>query len=191
MTEVIAALLLALLMCTSNAKTADVNTGYIFLGDSRTVGMNNAVCIDEEDSMFVVAKVGEGYNWMVKTGLPEVVSIIENNTEYNKWVLITNLGVNDLHNKNKYMDAYADIAEYMDVYVVSVNPCKGSYDNLNSKIDSFNEAMKELECVDYIDTCSTLREDGFSSSDGLHYGLQTYEKIYDMIVSGIDELSEK
>lgn len=179
MKEVIAALLVALGLSTGSAE-ADVNKGYIFLGDSRTVGMDSAVDI-EDDSMFIVAEVGQGYSWMVDTGLPEAVDIIEDNTEYTDWVLITNLGVNDLGNTQKYVDAYEQLSELMTVYVVSVNPCKGSYDNLNSKIDSFNETMQDLECVTYIDTCSRLRDNGFDSKDGLHYSKSTYKQIYDWV----------
>lgn len=184
MKEVIAALLVALSLYTGSVD-AEVNTGYIFLGDSRTVGMDMAVDIGEDDSMFVVAKVGEGYKWMVDKGLPEVCDIIEEHPEYGEWVLITNLGVNDLCNKQKYADAYEQLSELFDVYCVSVNPCKGSYSNLNSKIDSFNETISKLDCVTYIDTCSSLRKDGFSSKDGLHYGKSTYRKIYDMILDEV------
>lgn len=188
MKEIIAALLVAMSLYSSVASNmdTDVNTGYIFLGDSRTVGMNNAVEI-EDDSVFVVAKVGEGYKWMVDKGLPEVCDIIEEHTEYNKWVLITNLGVNDLHNKQKYVDAYEELSELFEIYFVSVNPCKGSYDYLNSKIDDFNKTMSDLEFVTYIDTCTLLRKDGFSSSDGLHYSKSTYQKIYNIIIDNVKD----
>lgn len=181
---IVRVLMVASLLASSTVVNETPMTGYIFLGDSRTVGMDNAIDL-EDDSTFVVAKVGEGYKWMVNTGLPAVLDIIEENEDFDKWVLITNLGVNDLHNAQKYADAYEDISELFDIYVVSVNPCKGSYDNLNSAIESFNEVMKGLEYVTYIDTYSTLRRYGFSSKDGLHYDKDTYKKIYDIIIDTI------
>ncbi len=186
MEEVITALLFALSLVIGGAaiKSSEIRTGYIFLGDSRTVGMNDAVQI-EDDNKFVVAKVGEGYKWMVETGLMDAADIIEENPKINNWVLISNFGVNDLYNVDSYIDAYEQISEIMPVYVVSVNPCKGSYDELNSEIDSFNEKMKNLDCVTYVDTCTALRNDGFSSSDGLHYGAETYNKIYDMVTTSV------
>lgn len=189
MKEVIAALLVALSLGSGNAE-ADVNRGCIFLGDSRTVGLDNAVDIEQNGDTFVVAEVGKGYNWMVTTGLPEVVDIVKDNPKYNEWVLVTNLGVNDLGNVDKYAQAYEDLSELLDVYVVSVNPCSGAYNNLNSGINSFNEAMQELDSVSYIDTCSMLNNDGFSASDGLHYGSGTYGRIWDSICEQLSDVVE-
>lgn len=183
MKEIIAALFLIISLCENNINTNE-STGYIFLGDSRTAGMDMAVDI-ESDSKFVVAKVGQGYKWMIDTGLSEVYEIVSENTNYNNWVLITNLGVNDLHNSQKYADAYKELSDIFEIYFVSVNPCEGKYESLNSEIDSFNSAMKELDYITYVDTNTMLCNGGFGTTDGLHYDNETYNEIYDIIVGEV------
>ena len=161
------------------------NTGYIFLGDSRTVGMDWAVDIENTDGQFVVAKVGMGYNWMQDTAMSEIEEIVSENDEYTDWVLITNLGVNDLGNCDKYINAYEELSEVFNIYVVSVNPCDGTSSYLNDNIIKFNDAMKALDYVTYVDTHTSLCENGFGTNDGLHYKKDTYRYIYDTIVSEV------
>lgn len=185
MNKAIKALIIAIAILTSSS-TNESTTGYIFLGDSRTVGMNTAVDI-EGDGYFVVAEVGKGYKWASSTGVKEIASIVENNTEYTDWVLISNLGVNDLGNANSYIEFYEELSENMEVYIVSVNPCKGNYRYLNSDIADFNTKVGSLDYITYVDTYTTLQEQGFNSTDGLHYGKSTYEDIYSMILSAVME----
>ena len=59
----------------SSYSKEDDSVGTIFIGDSRTVGLNKAVDIEAEDRQFVVAKVGKGYDWFIKSALPEIKEI--------------------------------------------------------------------------------------------------------------------
>lgn len=170
-----------------------VVVGYIYLGDSRFVGMNSAVDLDSKENTFVVAKVGEGYKWLIDHAQYEVKHIVEDNKDIDRWVLISGLGVNDLRNIDKYISFY-DTLEDMDVFLVSVNPVEKvgcdryhyDYNSLSTGMVSFNDRLKETD-YQYIDTYSYMMEDGFATRDGVHYINETYEKIYNYIVDFINE----
>ena len=49
--------------------------GYVFIGDSRTVGMNMSVEFDESKNKFMVAKVGMGYYWFINEGSEQLKDI--------------------------------------------------------------------------------------------------------------------
>lgn len=161
------------------------STGYIFLGDSRTVGMESSIDLPEDT--FTVAKVGEGYDWMMSDAIPEIEFITESNSQYTDWTIITNLGVNDLHNANNYKTTYEELTDDYTLYIVSVNPCKGTYEHLNPMIDEFNAILSSTENAVFIDTNSTLTKEGFTSRDGLHYSKATYQRIYKLITQNIKE----
>lgn len=166
-------------------------SGYIWLGDSRFVGMNNHIHMDEEDNNWVVAKVGQGLSWLEDTAQDEIDTIIEDNPQIDEWHIITNLGVNDYHNIGKYIDYY-DSMEDVDIILVSVNPveyskyirCGGTCKSIRRGISTFNEKLQETDYT-YIDTYTDLQDNGFSTVDGLHYTKSTYEYIYNAI---LDEL---
>lgn len=88
-------LLLLLFTCilSCNVSKAETNTGYIIIGDSRTVGMSKAV--KEESNVFFVAECSKGYDWFCKEAVYEVNNIISSN-KYANWKIISSLGVNDL-----------------------------------------------------------------------------------------------
>lgn len=156
-------------------------TGYIFLGDSRTVGLNNACDIQDIENVWVVAKVGEGYRWLKNTAENEIESIVDSNKYITDWVLVSNLGVNDLDNIGNYKSWYTDILDDFDLKIVSVNPVDGEYSYMSKDIMSFNNSIEKfcsLNGVDYIDSYSNL---DFSTVDGLHYTKSTYSDIEDYI----------
>lgn len=175
------------------AVTKDDTVGYIYLGDSRFVGMNKAVDIEQEDNQFVVAKVGQGYKWLQDTAIDEIDEIISNN-DFDRWVLITGLGVNDLRNIDKYIDYY-DSVDNMQVVLVSVNPVEKSgcdkygydYSGLSNGMVKFNDKLQDTG-YPYIDTYDYMIENGFSTRDGVHYTNDTYEEIYGFIREYITNL---
>lgn len=118
MLETIAALLAALSV---TAGGAGADTGYIFMGDSRMVGMEAAVG-ELPDDTFVVAEVAKGYSWMMSDGFAEAADIIKSHPEYENWSFVMNFGVNDLGNAEKYAEAYSQLSESADVYALTVNP---------------------------------------------------------------------
>lgn len=162
-------------------------TGVIFIGDSRTVGMNNVVNMSNMSDTYVVAKVGKGYKWYQQTGQYEVANI-KNEHPHDKWIYVFNLGVNDLGNIEKYQALIDEMEVDNTVYTVSVNPVIDSKSRnvKNNNIERFNEQL-QAAADNYIDTYSYLVTNGFNSSDGLHYGKSTYETIYSLIQKGVDE----
>lgn len=165
---------------------AEPETGYIFLGDSRTVGMGAAAEISDMEDIFVVAECGMGYEWMMETALPKIEDIMEDHPEYDGWVLMTNLGINDvIGGAGKYLETYEGLSDDITVYTVSLNPCKGDYSYLNKYVEAFNEELAKSG-FSYIDTWSVLDEEGFDSRDGLHYDKETYELIFDIIMDEVE-----
>jgi len=162
----------------------------IFIGDSRTVGMRDAVSYDSSKTIWS-AKVNMGYDWMVSTG----VSVINSSTVKNAKIIIL-MGVND-YAMNSYMDV--TYTNYINkkasewaksgakTYYVSVNPVIDSTQRYvkNATIKAFNQKMKsKLVGVTYIDTYNYIIN-SFNAPDGLHYDKATYQKIYNYILTKI------
>ena len=157
----------------------------IFIGDSRTVGMNKYGIIPSGD--LVIAKVGEGYDFLI--------SNTQSLYEANNSDIIINLGVNDIDNISKYINTYRELnnndKSNNTYYIVSVNPVENYPTITNDQIEQFNSKLKQLcdECnkFNYIDTYSSLVDKKNYTTDGLHYNKQTYSEIYSMIISGISQ----
>ena len=164
----------------------NIGPGNIFIGDSRFVGMNNICKIDSNQDNYVIAKVGEGYNYLVNTAIQEATNIVASNESIETWNIIICLGVNDLGNLNKYIEAYNNIDKTnINIILVSVNPVEYHNSITNEQIEEFNNAIKEIENTKFIDTYSKLIEDGYNTTDGVHYDALTYNKIYSYIVNNI------
>lgn len=165
-------------MVLAKHKKKHKTTGTIFVGDSRFVGMNN-VC---DVSYPMVAKVGKGYNWFISDGMDQIKQIKHDHPK-DKWRIVCNLGVNDLGNIDKYIDLYTDLSKDYKIFLVSVNPVEGHVSVSNTSIDRFNEKLKQIDGITYIDTNKYLNDHGFDTTDGLHYTKQTYQTIYNYITS--------
>lgn len=169
---------------THGSSSSNTNiSNLIFVGDSRTVGMQSAVGGNDTWS----GKVSAGLDWMKSTGVPNIEGNIGNGTG-----VVILMGVNDLYRPSSYLSyinkkANSWASSGAHTYFVSVNPTDGSYSNLNSDIDSFNQQMKSKlnSNITYIDTNSYLKSTGFSTTDGLHYTSDTYNKIYNYIKSNL------
>lgn len=150
----------------------------IFVGDSRTVGMQTII----DDDATVIAEVGKGYNWLVNTADSKLRDSITDHS-----ILVFNLGVNDLADAQKYEEYLSSLsADFPDlqIYVVSVNPVENYPTVSNEEIEMFNSVLSTAG-TDYIDTYSQLLSKGFSTQDGLHYTDDTYRVIYDQIIGTI------
>lgn len=160
--------------------------GYIFVGDSRFVNMNTVCGISKTENLFMVAKVGEGYNWFNGTALQQIKRITSSGL-FNKWKIIICLGINDLGNCEKYVKKYESLRSDYDMILVSVNPIEHYGKLSNEEIKEFNTALKTLS-LPYIDTYNLLMTTGYATSDGLHYKEDTTKKIYNGILLGLEEL---
>lgn len=162
----------------------DSTKNVLLIGDSRTVGLHNATGYDE---FSYISKVSMGYDWLVD-GTPKyntselVIRYLEANPEGK---VIINLGVNDLYNKGNYAEWVRCLVESFpesNIYYLSINPSTRS--SLDSQVDSFNTYMKEHlpESVVWIDSNNYLKQNGFSTVDGVHYTTDTYQEILDCIL---------
>ena len=155
-------------------------TGVVYIGDSRTVGLNNVIGMSDLPDTYVIAKVGKGYNWYVKTGSTELQQIKAEHPHDN-WIYIFNLGVNDLGNLEKYKVLIDDLEAEATVYTVSVNPTVDSKTKVKcSSIETFNAGLQTV-ADNYVDTYTYLQNNGFVANDGLHYNKATYQTIYTLI----------
>jgi hypothetical protein len=149
---------------------------WFWIGDSRTVGMARSIAID------YLGKVGAAISFFRSNA--ESIYQIRDKT------VIMNLGVNDL-DSNAYLRLYNSMPdEFLDnntVIFMSVNPCDGKYSYLNSRIDAFNDAMKNgLDSrIQFLDCCSYLKWYGFGTVDGLHYTDATYADIYNFVFDSL------
>ena len=162
-------------------------TGYIFVGDSRFVNMNDVCGISKRDNLFMVAKVGEGYSWFNDTALQQINRITSSGL-FDKWKLIICLGINDLGNVEKYVKKYESLKDDYDITLVSVNPVNNYGSLTNDQIEKFNSVLTELP-FPYIDTYRLLLSTGYATTDGLHYSGDTTRKIYNGILLGLEELT--
>ena len=181
---------------------------YILIGDSRTVGLYQAIGEitngDEvlgldKDGNYYIAKVGEGYKYM--TDKADV--IIDAIGEIKDVVVVINMGTNDAGGGESSGEKYAKWvneqaekwkeAGAKDVYFVSTNPVDTSkytknsgYTLTNENIEAFNEGVKSnlSDSIAYIDTYSALK-DKVVSNDGIHYDADTYKEIYKTIKSSV------
>ena len=159
-------------------------TPYVFVGDSRTVQMKNAV--GSSDKAYI-AKVGEGYSWFQSTALSEIPHYAGQGT-----TMIINFGVNDLANAKKYIrlvnnniDDWTNAG--ITVYYAAVTPVGAGASVSNAQIESFNAKLQaELDPrIKWIDGYTYLNQTGFSTPDGLHYSADTYRSLYSYYMSVI------
>ena len=156
----------------------------VFIGDSRTEGLRDAV---NDDSVWSCLS-SMGYDWMVSTGVPQVEDQIEDNT-----AVIILMGVNDLYHVNDYLSYInSKAAEWANrgaqTYFVSVGPVQNDPYCSNAEIESFNAAMQaNLSGVTYIDVYSHLVSEGFSTVDGTHYPDSVSIDIYNFILDHLEE----
>ena len=175
----------------SNSSSSNVtNTGssttvsrVIFVGDSRTVGMQQSVSSNSNDVWS--CKTSMGYDWMKSTGIPNIQNKITSGS-----AVVILMGVNDLYHASSYISYLNSFVSTVTskgakLYFVSVNPTSKSKDYLNDDIESFNAKMRQglSSSITYIDTNTYLKNNGYASEDGLHYSSSTYKKIYNYIKS--------
>ena len=172
---------------------------YIFVGDSRTVGIysyrsNNYSTANyssggahELGNDVYIAETSQGLSWLKSTGMPAAKKYFSNTS-----AVIILLGVNDTYNSSGYIDYLkSNYSSWkstgVKVYFSAVGPCNGNYSSNNSGIVSFNSNVKANlpSGVTWIDTYGYLNSNGFKTTDGLHYDKDTSEKIYNYIKSKV------
>ena len=155
----------------------------IFVGDSRTVGMEDSEQ-DSGDNCVYIAASGEGYSWFSHTGLQQMREAI---FRYPDAPVVINLGVNDLSGIGQYLTLYSTFpAAYPGTtfYYMSVNPLtEDAVSVSDAEVVQFNSQLQGAFPELYIDTYTWLKTNGFESGDGVHYSEDTYRAIHDYVVS--------
>ena len=169
---------------TSTAPVAAKEHSFLFVGDSRTLGMKDAV----SDGCTYIGAEGEGYEWFSTDGVLALADVLGSNPAQ---TVVLNLGVNDPENINIYIDLYKDLMnDYSSskFYVLAVNPLDddADFNTTNEMIELFNATMKSSFTDEYLDSYSYIVSNGFETVDGLHYTDATYQKIHQFVV---DKLS--
>lgn len=155
----------------------------LFVGDSRTEGMS--LYISDINSM---ALAGSGYSYL---------STIDSDIRKSDAdCVIIGFGVNDLSSIQNYIDYANALGRDMDVpvFYLTVNPVEekraqgNGYSIDSDYIEDFNELLTE-NAMHYriINTYDYLIEDGFATTDGLHYDKETYIKIYNYVMNEIEK----
>lgn len=161
---------------------------HIWFGDSRTVGMRDAV---GDGGDVWVAQDGEGYNWFNGDGLKKVNSSLKAGD-----TIVVNFGINDPENVKQYIKRINELAntdwKSNKVVVMSINPIDegrahvAGYKVTTTQINNFNEAMKnglKGSNIQFVDTNSMMQRDGYSTKDGIYYTADTYKKLHDNFLS--------
>lgn len=154
---------------------------FLFVGDSRTVGMRNAVNeADSSDTCTYIAEEGMGYDWFLSEGQNLLKDSLNQNPNQ---TVILNLGVNDLDSIYHYLNLYADLfSEYPQTsfYIMSVNPVEEEKagEITNEQIQEFNYEMMVAFPTRFLDCYSYLLSEDFTTVDGLHYNDRIYRCIH-------------
>lgn len=166
----------------------DFSGKYLIVGDSRIVGMENALAVT--DTKFI-GKVSMGHSWLTSTAAPIVRTYLNKNRNLK---VVFAFGVNDLGNVEQYISFYQSLMkEYprTKFYFLSVNPVDEKkettygYSVKNSAIAAFNKKLKTAMGSRYINTYTYLKNNNFLTTDGLHYTNATYQLLYNYIIKRI------
>lgn len=175
----------------------------MFVGDSRTVGMQQTVDPYQTSKTDIWhAKSAAGFQWLVTSGVTDAINVASSNTYKGKLAIVCLMGVNGLDDANlsTYLNTHAKNwvdKDGNDLYFVSVNPvdeakeAKNYYSTKNSSIEAFNSRMKKklAKNIKYIDTYNAIKGN-IGTTDGLHYTAETYKEIYKLIKNAISGSSK-
>lgn len=165
------------------------NGDYIFVGDSRMVGMKAA---KSSSNVKYIAKVSQGYDWLNKTAGVTLGYYLKTNPNVK---VVLALGVNDLGNIKSYISYYRKLIKKYpktEFYMLSVNPVEENVSPYgtrgyvkNSSIKAFNKQLKSAFSSRYIDSYNYMwkKENGYKTTDGLHYTAKVYQDLYNFITN--------
>lgn len=158
------------------------SNSYLFIGDSRFVGMEKAISTDKQITW--IDKVGARHDFYWQNR--DRIASMDKNT-----VVVYELGVNDL-NSNACIHALNDLASFgfKKIYFLTTTPINeektfaNGYSVTNNQIALFNNQVVNMlpNTVQYIDTYRYLSNNGIETIDGLHYKNVTYKMWFNFIV---------
>ena len=159
-----------------------VENKYLFIGDSRFVGMEQSIYTDKD--IVWIDKVGARHDFYWQNR--DRIASMDKNT-----VVVYELGVNDL-NSNACIHALNDLTSFgfKKIYFLTTTPINeektfaNGYSVTNNQIALFNNQVVSMlpNTVQYIDTYRYLSNNGIETIDGLHYKNVTYQMWFNFIV---------
>ncbi len=159
-----------------------VENKYLFIGDSRFVGMEQSIRTDKD--IVWIDKVGARHDYYWDNH--DIIASIDKDR-----VVVYELGVNDLAS-NACINVLNDLQRlgFKSIYFVTVTPVNeeiaSSYGYMinNEQINQFNQQVKNNvpSNIKVIDTYDYLRYNGIETDDGLHYKNVTYQMWFNFIV---------
>ena len=162
---------------TDDSGEAFVPQQYIMVGDSRFVGMQQAV---GDAGCVWIGQFSAGLDWFANTAVPEIDAVVGDGS-----VIIINMGVNDLGNVWSYLDILNQkVPQWLEkgavVYYMSVNPVESHPYISNDDIANFNNILYNNMPPEmgWIETYSYLLEYGYGTQDGVHFDTGTYQTIF-------------
>ncbi len=172
----------------SLGKAESALPAVIWVGDSRTLGMQKAVA----NSDMYIGAAGEGYNWFIETGLDELRDALK---AHPKSLIVFNFGVNDYDNMDNYLMLYGSLlTEYPDrhFYFLSVNPIDPELcSNItNEEIADFNDHLRLFSPDTYLDSYTQIKAAEIQTIDGIHYSQDDYRFIYDYAINQIEKIEQ-
>lgn len=178
---------------------------YIFIGDSRTVGMRDSVSELTDDN--TIAEGSKEYNWFVNTAISKVTEKIKDDNSYN---IISWMGVNDAATRSRvkdYFNKYKELAEgdwsKHTIYIVSLGPVGPNYsytgidgnvitsEEFNEDINYFNNIMEKsindakISNLKFIKLNYNINAYQVNDTTELHYSNDDSKKIFNDIISKI------
>lgn len=166
-----------------NVKEAKKPTRAILVGDSRFIGLEHSV--ELPDTVVVIAETGKGYYYLIENALPKVEALTKDKSF--EWKVVFGLGINDLKNIDEYIKTYNSLNLNADLSFLSVNPIERHSSITNEQIEKFNHRIQTETKLKFYDSYSELMRNGFDTTDGLHYTPSTYEEIYQIMNSHIED----
>ena len=153
------------------------NDNWLFVGDSR-------FCFWQIWGLpgNYIAESGQGLN-MIYDNYNEIIS-------YRDYNVVFNLGANQWWSGEEYANLLnsfpEEFIENNHIIVMSVNPTDGNYAYLNEKFDNYNNIVRDSirDEYEYFDMSSYMKDNGFSTADGLHYTTNQDYIIYDFFMNG-------
>lgn len=175
---------------TTSTIQAPRNIGYIYVGDSRLIGIDMYTGFTKDPNIWMVAQTSKGYGWLKSGAVAKVEAIEKANPQITDWYEVYLLGINDPGNRDKYAAWYAERGLTHKVILVSVNPIERHKSITNESIMNFNNSLIATG-LGYVDCYGYLMGKGFKTADGVHYSVETNKAIRNYIQNSVILLASK
>ena len=175
----------------------------IIIGDSRMELIeNDREKLNIPRNIVFMARSGARINWLNKVAIPWLNEQLNQKNKKYKYMVLFNLGVNDLNSNiepsdiaKDYLDIYRNIIfqnQDVNFYFLSVNLIDEQTINnffpnqkrTNKKIEKFNNYfINNIGKFNNINYCDSYNNLNMSFYDGLHFDFETNKKILDYLIN--------